>query len=122
MDGTLHIWDPVTGEEIVSWQADADKLDAVAFSPDGGRLATTGKGGALALGLRHRARVGWLEPSGAFHSVAFSPIGRLAAGGASDPPVDADTGRLLPPPGHHSSVGDITFSPDGQRLVSGAMT
>ena len=96
---------------------------ALAFSPDGGRLAaasfdrrvdvwdtTTGE-------LLHT-----LPHSGLVLGVAFSPDGRRLASAGEDKTVhvwDATTGReVLGLRGHTGQCGCVAFSPDGRRLAS----
>ena len=80
----LRIWD--TAKRTVLWRVPCEAADAVAFSPDGGRLA-------LADGNRRApADLGHHDPgeltaraarSGAMSAVAFSPDGRRLAGGGT---------------------------------------
>jgi WD40 repeat protein len=50
-DGTAHIWDAVTGANLLSLPVDSGGTGDVAFSPDGKRLAVGGKSGIYILVL-----------------------------------------------------------------------
>ena len=94
-------------------------VTAIAFSPDGTRLATAGTdgtggsgavqtGGPLVLGRRGRGLTG----------VAFSPDGKLVATSSRNSTAtlwDAATGKLLHTlSGHKKDVTSVAFSPDGR--------
>jgi WD40 repeat protein len=99
-------------------------VTALAFSPDGTRLAS---------GSRDRSVRVWSTESGrqiapaemrvAVTSVAFSPTARILAGASTDSAVriwSARTGELLHILlGHRGAVNAVAFTPDGRRIVSG---
>jgi hypothetical protein len=100
---------------------------AVAFSPDGQRLAT-GSYGQVTVWDLQQAQPLWMSTQvlGAVHDVKFSPDGRLLAAGGGQPSVRgevrlfaADNGQLVRTlGGHRDCVSAVAFSPDGQQLVS----
>jgi WD40 repeat protein len=104
----------------------ADAFQNLAFSPDGRRLASTGRGTyAQIWDAETGTELFYLRaPSADITSaVSFSPDGkRLATGGESGTVWlwDAVTGQsLLALKGHSNVVLALAFSPDGKRLVSG---
>jgi WD40 repeat protein len=48
-DGTVKIWEPETGREILSWSTSKEGVYGIAFSPDGRILATASGDGVLRL-------------------------------------------------------------------------
>jgi WD40 repeat protein/serine/threonine protein kinase/Flp pilus assembly protein TadD len=120
---TIHIWDVVDGRKLHTLTGHVAEVAAVAFSPDGGMLASTSSDGTVkvwdtANGLpthSFKAKV-W------FIGVAFSPDGKYLAASASDGtatlwamPGGALVRRFV---GHSNQVFSVTFSPDGLRLAT----
>ncbi|MEU6548363.1 WD40 repeat domain-containing protein [Streptomyces sp. NPDC046859] len=100
-------------------------VDALAFSPASGLLATAGIDGTVRLwDLVGRPAAGPLSGhEGPVRTIAFSPDGRrIASGGADgtvrlwDPVAASPTGRPLT--AHTGPVRCLAFSPDGQLVAS----
>ena len=133
--GSARIWDVATGRQQKVLRKRSTDVTSVAFSPDGGMIATgygstipaaTGFyfGGStriwdIAAGRQQMVLEG---DSGDINSVAFSPDGRMIATG-SDYNVarlwDAATGRELKVlEGHSDDVYSVAFSPDGRTIAT----
>src|SRR5262249_11206650 len=101
-------------------------VKAVAFAPDGRRLATGGADGAVVLWEVGRGMERELpgDPSRAVLCLAFSPDGVTLAAGHRDSTVtlwDVATGeKLATLRAHSDQVQCLDFSPDGTTLATGS--
>ena len=144
IDGKIQLWDTTAHKALSTLRGHADlplqPLDkplprrsrfktqvlALAFSPDGTRLASgsvdqtvrlwdlTSKGEWITL----QKHTGWTNV------LAFSPDGKLLASGSTDKTVqlwDTATGELRTTfTGHINGITALAFSPDSTTLVSGS--
>jgi WD40 repeat protein/serine/threonine protein kinase len=122
--GEVQIWDTTSGRLLRTLRGTTGRINRVAFSPDGGKLAAAADDATAIV---------WDAESGQpIHSlkahapgvrgVMFSPDGRWLATCGDDKAVavwDSATGeelfRLL---GHSDRVEAVAFEPTGQRLAS----
>jgi WD40 repeat protein len=123
-DGTLRVWDTVTGQQRAMLAAGSSDMSAVAVAPDGSWLASASSDDKkvriwdLATGQQRAVLTGHTEP---VRGVAVAPDGRwLASGGWDGVRIwDAATGHqraVL----SDSDVDAVAIAPDGSWLVSGS--
>ena len=102
-----------------------DPVWSVAFSPDGGTLASGSFDNTIRLWDTHSAQHKFtlIGETGHIGSVAFSPDGETLASASWDRTIrlwDPHTGELKRTLNYTSSVTSVAFSPDGQTLASGS--
>jgi WD40 repeat protein/serine/threonine protein kinase len=98
MGGEVRVWDGETGAEVFNWRRPQAALSSVAFSPDGGRLATSGE---------------TADVSG------FDDLERPIEGVVSV--IEVETGReLFALRGHSDKVASVEWTADGANLLSGS--
>jgi len=130
--GKVSIWDVVSGKKISTLEGHTEEVSGIAFSPDGGLLASGSVDGTARIWdaasgqevlppLRGQAK--WIR------SLAFSPSGKLlvTAGGGSRKGKgeviiwDVRNGqRIRTLLAHTQGVSSVAFSPDGRHVVSGS--
>jgi len=123
----IRFYDRKTGKVLASWNAGLDELSAVAFSPDGSRLAVvsnqTNDGkiwdavtGKELLVLKGHTDINW--------GVEFNSDGTRVITSGRDGTAriwDSATGKLLLTlSGHTSTVVKARFSPDGKWIATAA--
>jgi len=129
-DNQPRLWDVVGAKPLGRLPGqDVGRHVGMAFSPDGGLLATIDEAASVQLwdlpgGRRHSvlayAAVGrdWLN------SVAFAPDGRLALTGHGDGTVrlwEVATGQVVHAwKGHQARIFGLAFAPDGRTIASGS--
>ena len=136
-DTTLMLWEVATGTLLHQYQGHARAVNDVAFSADGQTAISASNDHTLRLwDLNDRIEARRFAHAGqAVGSVVFSPDGTLAltragpANGSSDTPEDTAvtlwdvaSGTVLRRfTGQTHAVRSIAFSPDGQRVLAGAL-
>jgi WD40 repeat protein len=135
-DQTVTLWDPVSGKELrrlgSSWldvffkKQWTDKFGAVAFSPDGRKLAAAAGKTLVQFDADSGKVLSATENDERIEALAFSPDGRSLAtvSGETIDIRDAATGTFLRKldGGHPALVFSslaLAFSPDGRSLASG---
>ncbi|CAE6536965.1 unnamed protein product [Rhizoctonia solani] len=127
-DHTIRLWEP--GNDIYCAQifkGHTNAVTSIAFTPKGSQLVSGSVDCSICV---------WNVSDGTLttrflqscthmvYSVAISPDGRLVASGSSDCTIkvwDINSGNaVFGPMGHASGVRTVTFSPDGNRLLSGS--
>ena len=130
-NGTVHLWDTVTGILRHTLEGHEGWITRVEFSPDGRVLVSASK--EVSTSKDDSIRL-WDTATGTLLillnpesnrsvSMEFSPDGRTLASGGWDGTVrlwDTATGTLRQTlKGHTGRVWSIKFSPDGRTLASG---
>jgi len=121
-NGTVHIWDTRTGEEVVSPMKSGDSaVDSVTFAPDGQRLASGLRNGVVSVWNVATGRLHLQRPQPHFTGIdflAFSPDGKLVASNSweSTSLWDLETGQIVFAPGYSRHAVSLLFSPDGTVL------
>ncbi len=130
MQGKVRIWEEGGQTLQQTWQAHADLVYSLAFSPNGRLLASGSRDGTIKLWDMEKCNH-WAYPSSTLLwtgwqntpvSLAFTPDGSLLASAGLDGIVrlwDPQSGRNLQVLAHPSQVHAVAFSPDGHLLASG---
>jgi WD40 repeat protein len=121
----IGIFDPSSGQERANWAAGLDGIIALAFSPDGQRLASGGEDRVIRIWDAATAKL-LTECRGHTSkvlSIAFQEDGSRLVTAAHDGTVrqwDPRTGDQVEPPydRHTAEVFAAAYSPDGQRVAS----
>lgn len=125
----VDLWDATTGDMLgIRLGGHEATINSVAYSPDGGKLATASFDGTVRLWdvatgeLLHSPLT---DQNGRVLSVVFSPNGQMLATGGADRRIllyDVATKRRIGEPliGHDSWVRDLRFTANGDALYSGA--
>ena len=128
-DFGIRIWNAdtgvPTGRQMKADRRGLAQLFSLAFSPDGGRIASVDWRGKLQLwsvASRRAVEVPWRNTSEPIYDVAFGPGGRMLATAGRDKIVGLWPTR---PAGlapaltvHHHDAHDVAFSPGGSLLAS----
>ena len=121
--GELNLWDVASATHKAEFLGHLSNIYSVAFSPDGGTLASGGEDKLylwdIASGARKLSITGHTD---GIYSIAFSPDGKTLAGGIREQILlwDTITGT------HEATLfvgdwthnGSLAFSPDGNTLAS----
>ena len=120
-DGSVRFWDPLTGKAIIALQVNT--VNEISFSPDGNSLAVAELDDGFSLwSLKSLNRICSVSDQSVL-TIAFAPKGEIIAIGSKAGEVrllNSQTCQLqVAIQAHNDFVNAITFSPDGQLIVSG---
>lgn len=132
-DGSLQLWDPLSGSLMARWEAHRKSANSLAFSPDGNSLASVGNDAMVRIWDLSQFRISqdvliemkaeMIGGAVAVPAVRYSPDGLLLA--SVDLGVirlrDPQTQRLVRTLHTETSLFDIVFSPDGGWLAAAEM-
>ncbi|SNB47830.1 metallophosphoesterase [Geobacter sp. DSM 9736] len=124
MDGSIILWDIVSGHANKEMDVSDGGLIAIAFDPNSGLLACGGNGGSVRIWNDQDNTLRSFEviPSGFVTGIAFSPDGSKIACVGSEGNIrllEVATGQpLLTIEGHTSGITSIKFYADGQLLAA----
>jgi WD40 repeat protein/serine/threonine protein kinase len=127
-DGTVRIWEPISGRLLRVLVGHARGLSSVAWSPDAKVLASGGEDNAVRLWESDSGRLLYtLEGhTGPVRQLSWSPNGKTLASGSEDTTVRlwaADSGKALRTFDKHlDPIAGLIWRPDGKTLVSASVT
>jgi WD40 repeat protein len=126
--GEILVYDLKTGKVLTSIKGHSDAILAVAFSPDGTKLATASSDGTAKVWTLDGKELFTLKGHAeAVVSVAFSPNGKYIATGGNDKDKtvklwDADNGKEIKTlKGPTRAVSSVVFTGDSSQLAGGSM-
>jgi RNA polymerase sigma factor (sigma-70 family) len=125
-DGTVHLWDAVTGAELHTLHGHGRGVTTLAFSPDGKRLASGSWDLTIRVWdpLRGKPLQPWQGHDGTVRNLALSPDGRLAAVACEDRTVRvwslATNQQIHTLRGHTDFVYAVAFASDSRTIFSGS--
>ena len=131
-DGTVQVWDAMTGRKVHTYRGHSGAISAIAWSPDGKYLASAGMDGTVQVWSAENMRklCTYSRHSEKVNALAWCPTrilsslehGYLVASASADNTVqiwDATTGhRLSTYRGHTQPVYTLAWSPDGRYIAS----
>lgn len=132
-DTIIRLWDVETGALLRQFEGHEDEVMEVVFGPDDQTIVSASRDETVRFWDVETGEVlQTLEGAEDFMALDFAPDGKTLATGAVDQTVriwDVETGELLVTfepddpeteelEGHATWLRDVTFSPDGQSIVS----
>ncbi|KAH8587728.1 WD40-repeat-containing domain protein [Bisporella sp. PMI_857] len=124
-DQTVRLWNSAIGEQVQQFEGHIDKVNDVAFSPNGQQLVSASDRVVKLWNTATGEQTGQLEGhEDHVRAVSFSPDDKQLASTSFDRSIRlwvTETGEQSQRyEGHNNHVRTISFSPDGLRLASGS--
>lgn len=124
-DFGVRVWDTDAENKIAEWDGNQNRVESLAFSPDGMWLASAGWEQTIYI---WNTETGEIEQTleghtGNVNALAFSPDGTILASGSDDLTVrlwDVGNGQTISMLNHDDRVTSLAFSPNGLQLVTGS--
>ncbi len=123
-DGMVRLWD-AHGHKRAEWRPHAGAVRAVAMTPDGQRIASSGNDGQVMLWSPDEPPGALATPGTDAHTLAFAPAGDVLIGGGWFALYrwDLSSGRLRPlPTEHRGLIKSVHFVPDGRLATVSRQT
>lgn len=122
---TVHVWDALTGKTSVIYRNHTNGVYAVAWSPEGKRIASAGYDGTLQIwDAMNGTLLAYYISNAVLFGLSWSPDGMSVAVGSADTTVrvvDSTTGDVFATyQGHYNWVKDVAWAPDGKHIASGS--
>lgn len=122
LDGTLQLWDLITGRERATLNGHSRQINNLSFSPDGSLLASSGVDGSLFVwDVTTGNQQADLSGDAQVQDLVFSPDGTTLAYGGVPMTIhlwNTSTGEERIELSEHMNVLSLAFSPDSVTLAS----
>ncbi len=119
-DGTIHVWHALTGDVVTVIEA-GQTVQAIALAPNGTRIAIATPEGVSVVGIESHEELASFPSDGRYPQVLeFSPDNDILAVAEFESVslYRISSGELATTLTHNPYIQDLTFSPNGQYLVS----
>ena len=124
-DFGIRVWNVGSQTKLSTWEGSQNRVESVAFSPDGAWLASGGWERIIMIWDMETGAVGQILEGheGNVNALAFSPDGTILASASDDLTVrlwDVESGQVVATFDHIDRVTSLAFSADGDYLVTGS--
>ena len=123
VDGTVQVWDALTGGHVFTYRGHSFSVEAIAWSPDGKRIASASSDGSVQVWMAATGErlLTYRGHTGPVKAVAWSPDSTRIASAGDDGTMQVWMATTMRPlrtyRGHAGSVDAVAWSPDGTQLA-----